>query len=220
MIQLRTKCRPSSLHRAQQPWSKVTKFLHMSWADLFGFTLNSFDGAEALQGKEIRHFWNSVINKEAEVHDWRLQQSGLAQCLLKNQLLVHHLVNDAGGVMFGFWRVELDLWTAWLLALSNISSADGVLFGCQQQERSFICQEGLLCRNLSTMTVSTTKTSRLAPLPWSLGQKELFCTGAQGHRILYSIRTHEKKTGHEVKNEGSHYLSKPSVHWPWLYKAC
>lgn len=82
---------------------------HMSVADFFRFILNSIGGEKALKSEETRHFWNPIIHKGSGTQDKRLRQSGVVQNMSTNQMLIHHLINDAGHLMYGIRHADLDV---------------------------------------------------------------------------------------------------------------
>lgn len=55
---------------------------------------------QALQGEDARLFWNSIINKESEVEDLQLMDTRVVRYSLKNQLLIHRLVNDGAWFIY------------------------------------------------------------------------------------------------------------------------
>lgn len=77
--------------------------------DLFPFVLN-IGGQKALQGEKVCRFWNQISSKGSEVRDQSLLQYDAAWYSRTNQRLMDHLVNDAGRVIYGILRVELDSW--------------------------------------------------------------------------------------------------------------
>lgn len=78
--------------RAQGQSDRVTS---MSLADLFRVVLSPFERDEALQGEKARHFWHAIIQKGSALEDRPLPQSVVAQTSSTNQMLKHHLLNDA-----------------------------------------------------------------------------------------------------------------------------
>lgn len=61
IYELHARIFPPSCFRALGRSDSVTQ---ISLLDLFRIALSMFDSEEALQGKEVRHAWNPIVNKE------------------------------------------------------------------------------------------------------------------------------------------------------------
>lgn len=75
--------------------------------DLFQFVVSMSDGKVALQADDVRHFCNPNIKEGSEVEDQRLRHTSVARYSSTNQLLMQHLVNDNGGLIYDQQLVEL-----------------------------------------------------------------------------------------------------------------
>lgn len=72
-------------------------------------------------GEEVRDFWNKVINKGSEVEDPRGPQFGVGQYSSTSQLVIYHLVNDAGRLICCIRRAKPDVRIECLLPLCSLA---------------------------------------------------------------------------------------------------
>lgn len=184
---------------------------HMSQAEMFRYVLITIDGTEELQGQEAHYLWNPIIKKGSELEDRHLGHSSVLRCYSTNQLPIHYLLNDAGRLISGISRAELDMWFGWFLALyESPERVSHFLWWPETGRRSF-CQKSMLTKKLAT-DFKHEKNKFPGLLPMSLGQKVLSCLHARGHSILRLSQRRKRKNGQDAENAGNHFSSKVSDH--------
>lgn len=81
------------------------------------FVLSTFDGAQALQTEDTRHFRNPFINKGSEVRKQWGKETFTACSSFINHMLIHHAVNEVNRMINDDQLAELLVWIGQLLAL-------------------------------------------------------------------------------------------------------
>lgn len=144
----------------------------------------------------------------------------VAQSLLINQLLMHHLVNNDGLLMYGFMCAQLDVWIGWLLVFFDFAIDGSHLFSLSVTGGPLFLAGRHFEVQVDQKDFSITKRSSLVFLPLSRGRNAVFCTRVLEYTILCSTRQSKRKTCQEDENGRSLFSSKHSVHWPLLPTAC
>lgn len=118
-----------------------------------------------------------------------LRQSLVAQVLSPTQLVMHHLVSDAGLLIYCIRRAELDLWIGWLLALCDVPEQESHSPRLPATGRGFLQSGRLVEAQVALSTLIITNTSGLVSLPLALSGNQIPCTPVRGHTPSCSTAT-------------------------------
>lgn len=90
--------------------------VHVSIYVLLMFTLSSFESEEGLPTKDERQFRNPTKNNTSKVKILVLRYQWIYLNSSTEGLVTHHLVNDAGRLIYGRWRADMYVVTTCLIA--------------------------------------------------------------------------------------------------------